>query len=56
MLKPLVRKLGKKTTLHLVEGGDHSFKVPAAAGRKPAEVLSQVLDTFSEWARDIVDD
>ena len=56
LLKPLVKKLGKTSMLHLVEGGDHSFKVPAAAGRKPAEVMDELLDTFGEWARGIVDD
>lgn len=56
LLKPLAKKLGGKTMLHLIEGGDHSFKVPAAAGRKPAAVMDELLDTFSEWARGILAD
>jgi predicted alpha/beta-hydrolase family hydrolase len=52
LLKPVVKKLGRRATLSLVEGGDHSFKVPAASGRKPAEVMDGLLDSFSEWARE----
>jgi hypothetical protein len=53
LLKPLVKKLGKRATLDLIEGGDHSFKVPAASGRKPAEVTRALLDSFAEWAREV---
>jgi predicted alpha/beta-hydrolase family hydrolase len=52
LLKPVVKKLGKRATLELVEGGDHSFKVPAARGRKPAEVMNGLLDSFADWARE----
>ena len=53
LLKPVVKKLGKRATLDLIEGGDHSFKVPAASGRKPAEVMDGLLDSFAEWAREV---
>ena len=49
LLKPLVARLGKRATLHLVEGGDHSFKLPAALGRKPAEVMAELADTAAEF-------
>jgi predicted alpha/beta-hydrolase family hydrolase len=49
LLKPLVARLGKRATLHLVEGGDHSFKVPASLGRKPAEVMAELADTAAEF-------
>ena len=45
LLKPLVVRLGRLATLHLVEGGDHSFKVPASLGRKPPEVMSELADS-----------
>jgi hypothetical protein len=51
LLRPVVKKLGKRATLELAEGGDHSFKIPAASGRKPAEVMNALLDSFAEWAR-----
>src|SRR5437660_709288 len=33
LLKPLVQRLGERATLHLVEGGDHSFHVLKRSGR-----------------------
>ena len=44
LLEPVVRKLGRRATLHLVEGADHSFHVPARSGRNDREVLSEILD------------
>ena len=38
LLRALVRRLGTRATLHLAEGADHSFHVPARSGRKDAEV------------------
>jgi predicted alpha/beta-hydrolase family hydrolase len=48
-LKPLISRLGKRATLHLVEGGDHSFKLPASLGRKPAEVMAELADTAAAF-------
>jgi predicted alpha/beta-hydrolase family hydrolase len=56
LLRPIVKKLGKKAVLDLTEGGDHSFKVPAASGRKPADVMDALLDSFTEWARRVSGD
>ncbi len=50
LLKPLVKRLGKRATLHLVDDGDHSFHVPARTGRKDAEVRGEMLDAFAVWA------
>jgi predicted alpha/beta-hydrolase family hydrolase len=49
LLKPVVKKLTARATLHLVEAADHSFHVPARSGRKDAEVMSEVLDAFVAW-------
>jgi hypothetical protein len=49
LLKPVVRKLGARATLHLVEGADHSFHVPKRSGRNDSEVMVEVLDTFVAW-------
>jgi uncharacterized protein len=49
LLKPVVKSLGARATLHLVDGADHSFHVPARSGRKDAEVMVELLDTFAEW-------
>jgi predicted alpha/beta-hydrolase family hydrolase len=50
LLKPVAKKLGARATLHLVEAADHSFHVPARSGRKDAEVMTELLDTFAAWA------
>jgi predicted alpha/beta-hydrolase family hydrolase len=52
-LKPVVEGLGARATLHLIEGADHSFHVPARSGRKDAEVMDELLDTFVDWLDDI---
>ena len=49
LLKPVLKKLGARATLHLVEAADHSFHVPARSGRKDADVMSEVLDAFVAW-------
>jgi uncharacterized protein len=49
LLKPVVEGLGARATLHVVEGADHSFHVPARSGRKDDDVMQEVLDTFAAW-------
>ncbi|HTC25021.1 MAG TPA: alpha/beta family hydrolase [Gemmatimonadales bacterium] len=38
-----------KATLHVVEGGDHSFAVLKRAGRTEAEVVTELMDTITQW-------
>jgi predicted alpha/beta-hydrolase family hydrolase len=49
LLKPLVKKLGRKATLHLVDDANHSFRVPAKTGRKDADVMAELADTLMHW-------
>ena len=53
LLKPLVKKL-PGATLHLVPGGNHSFRVPAAAGRKEADVMAELADALAGWIDRVV--
>src|SRR5213083_2672734 len=50
LLQPLVKRLGERATLHLVEGGDHSFRVLTKSGRSEGEVMGEVVSTIVEWA------
>ena len=50
LLRPLVRKLGARATLYLVDGADHSFHVPKRSGRSDREVMADILDAFAAWA------
>ena len=50
LLQPLVKRLGERATLYLVEGGDHSFRVLTKSGRSEGEVMGEVVSTIVEWA------
>lgn len=54
LLQPLVKRLGERATLKLLEDADHSFHVPAKTGRKDAEVRREMLDTLAAWTRTVV--
>jgi predicted alpha/beta-hydrolase family hydrolase len=49
LLQPLVRKLGARATLDLVQEADHSFHVPARTGRKDSEVRGEMLNALADW-------
>lgn len=53
LLRPVVRDLGKRATLHLVKGGDHSFAVLKKSGRTPAEVFEELIDTIVTWGGEL---
>lgn len=44
-------QLGPATTLHVVEGADHSFEVLKRSGRTNAEVLEELAGAVVEWWR-----
>ena len=50
LLEPVVERLQPRATLHLIDGGDHSFKVPKSSGRTPADVMNDLADTIAAWA------
>ena len=49
LLEPLVKRLGRGASLHLVGDADHSFHVPARSGRKDAEVREEMLAALAGW-------
>jgi predicted alpha/beta-hydrolase family hydrolase len=49
LLEPVVKGLGPKASLHIVDAADHSFHVPARSGRNDREVMAEILDTFAAW-------
>jgi predicted alpha/beta-hydrolase family hydrolase len=49
LLKPVIKALGAKATLHEIAGGDHSFAVLKKSGRTNEEALTEVLDTLTAW-------
>lgn len=48
-LGPVVRKLGARATLHVVEAADHGFDVQVRSGRTRAGVIDEIADTVASW-------
>lgn len=53
-LEPVITSLGSRATLKLFEEADHSFHVPAKSGRKDADVLKEILDSFVHWVDGVI--
>ena len=53
LLGPVCQGLGHRATLHLVEGGDHSFQVLKRSERSDAEVRAELAVTVARWADDV---
>jgi predicted alpha/beta-hydrolase family hydrolase len=49
LLGPLCEKLGERATLHVVDGGDHSFRMLKRSGRSDAEALDEVAGSVATW-------
>jgi len=48
-LRPVVRKLGARATLHVVKAADHGFDVLVRSGRTRAEVVDELTRTIASW-------
>lgn len=49
LLRPVLGRLGSRASLHVVDGGDHSFDVPKAAGRSREDVYGEIASGVDEW-------
>ena len=54
LMKNVCKKLGKRATLHIVEGGDHSFKVPKKLGGDANAVMADISNAVSTWVEGVV--
>ena len=50
LMRTVCGRLGERATLHVVEGGDHSFAVLKRSGRTQEEVMAELADTIVSWA------
>lgn len=50
LLRPLCDTLVPLSTLHVVEGGDHSFHMLKRFGKTDADVLAELARTAASWA------
>jgi uncharacterized protein len=53
LLEPVIARLQPRGTLHLIDGGDHSFKVPKSSGRTAEDVMDQLAEVIAGWTSDI---
>ena len=54
LLEPVVKDLGSRAQLRLLEGADHSFHVLKSSGRNDREVMDEALNTFVAWVGAVV--
>ena len=47
---PVTADLGRRATVHVIEGGDHSFHVLKSSGRHDEDVLDEAADAVAAWA------
>jgi hypothetical protein len=55
LLRPVCEGLGPRARLHVVEGGDHSFRMLKRSGRSDGEVLDELADVVVGWVGDVLD-
>ena len=53
LLKPTIKKLGKRATLHLLDTADHSFKTLKRSRDTTEDVFDEMARVVSEWASTI---
>jgi predicted alpha/beta-hydrolase family hydrolase len=49
LMRRTVASLGRRATLKLIAGADHSFHVPKRSGRTSEEAMDEVLDGAFRW-------
>lgn len=55
LLRPLCERLQQQgqVSLHIIDGGDHSFHVPKKSGRTDEDVLEEFGKVVAAWASDL---
>lgn len=50
-LQPVLDQLGTRATLHVIQGADHSFNLPAESGRTREDAIAQAASATADWMR-----
>lgn len=53
LLRPIVASLGLRATLHVIDGADHSFHVLKSSGKTDADILADLVEVTTSWARSL---
>lgn len=51
LIRETTAQLGDRASLHVVEGADHAFHVPARSGRTDELVREELLDAMADWMK-----
>ncbi|WP_437592297.1 alpha/beta hydrolase family protein [Sorangium sp. So ce1000] len=51
LLRPVLKRLGQRATLHVIEGGDHSLDLLKSAGRTRESVLEEIDVAIDGWLK-----
>jgi predicted alpha/beta-hydrolase family hydrolase len=51
-LRPVLARM-PRATLHTIDGGDHSFRVPRRTGRSDVQVWTEVVGVVARWLRSV---
>lgn len=49
LLRMALKSVGAPVTLHMIEGGDHSFKVLKSLGRREIDVWQEIVGVVAGW-------
>ena len=52
LLDEVLERVTAATTTHLIEGGNHDFRVPKRLGREPEAVWREVVEAIGRWRED----
>jgi uncharacterized protein len=51
LLRSILAKLSAPSTVHVIEDGDHSFKVPKRSGKTEQQVWDDIVTTTASWLK-----
>jgi predicted alpha/beta-hydrolase family hydrolase len=51
-IRELLPRLNGGASVHVIAGGDHSYRVPGRSGRTQIDVLAEVIDAAASWMRE----
>lgn len=51
LIRSVCAKLGSRATLHIIDTADHSFHVLKSSGKRDPEILRELAQTTSAWAK-----
>jgi uncharacterized protein len=53
LLRPICKRLGPLTTVHIIDGADHSFHMLKTSAKTDADVLRELAETTASWAQNL---